>query len=139
MDTEIDTTFLKIISGELPSYKLYEDEYTYAFLSNQPVTRGHALVIPKIHARDIYDVSPESLAHILTTVKKVALAVKSTLKPIGMNIHQNNEVGGGQAVFHIHFHIIPRYENDNIVHWNTDYNPDSDEYVDTTETIVKGL
>lgn len=139
MQKEIDTTFLKIIKGDLPSYKLYEDEHTYAFLSNQPVTRGHALVIPKIHAENMYDVSPESLAHIFATVKKVTLAIKETLNPIGINIHQNNEVGGGQAVFHIHFHIIPRYENDNIVQWHTDYRPDGDEYYEIAETITKAI
>jgi histidine triad (HIT) family protein len=139
MEKELDTRFLKIIKGDLPSYKIYEDEHTYAFLSNQPVTRGHALVIPKIHAENIYDVTPESLAQIFDTVKKISLAIKYTLQPIGINIHQNNEVGAGQAVFHIHFHIIPRYEDDNIVQWHTDYKPDSTEYGQTAQTIIKGL
>ncbi len=135
MNKDIDTTFLKIISGEIPSFKIYEDDNTYAFLSNQPVTRGHALVIPKVHAENIYDVSHESLAQILASVQKVALALKQTLNPIGINIHQNNEVGAGQAVFHIHFHIIPRYHNDNIVHWHTDYRPDEEEYRSTALQI----
>jgi histidine triad (HIT) family protein len=139
MQKELDTTFLKIIAGELPSYKLYEDEYTYAFLSNQPVTRGHALVIPKSHACDMYDVTPESLAQIFSTVKKVTLAIKDTLNPIGINIHQNNEVGAGQAVFHIHFHIIPRYQDDNIVQWHTGYRSSEDEYLKTSEEIKQLL
>jgi histidine triad (HIT) family protein len=128
MKKEIDDTFLKIIEGVLPSYKIYEDEYTYAFLSNQPVTRGHALVIPKVFAENMYDVSEESLAQIFSAVKKVSLAIKNSLNPIGINIHQNNELGAGQAVFHIHFHIIPRYENDNIVQWHTSYRSDNTDY-----------
>jgi histidine triad (HIT) family protein len=139
MKSEIDTTFLKIIKGDLPSYKVYEDEHTFVFLSNQPVTRGHSIVIPKIHAENIYDVSTESLAHIFSTVKKVSLAIKETLSPVGINIHQNNEVGAGQAVFHIHFHIIPRYDNDGITPWNTDYRSDGDKYYETAETIIKGF
>lgn len=139
MKKEIDNTFLKIINGDLPSYKIYEDEYTYAFLSNQPVTRGHALVIPKVFAENIYDISEESLAQIFKTVKKVSLAIKSSLNPIGINIHQNNELGAGQAVFHIHFHIIPRYPGDGILHWHTDYISDENEYKIIAKTISDKL
>ena len=113
----IDTTFLKIIAGELPSAKIYEDEYTYAFLSIGPSTPGHTLVIPKIFARNIYDVSDETLSHVMNTVKKVANHLKDVLHCDGMNIHQNNEIAGGQAIFHLHFHLIPRYTDDGLVHW----------------------
>jgi histidine triad (HIT) family protein len=117
MDKHIDETFLKIISGDLPSYKLYEDNYTYAFLSIGPVTKGHTLVIPKKFAENIYDVDEETLGHVMSTVKKMSLALKEALNPIGVNIHQNNESGAGQVVFHLHFHVIPRYRDDKLTHW----------------------
>lgn len=114
---KIDDTFLKVISGELPSYKIYEDEYTYAFLSNGPNTSGHTLVIPKKHSRNIYDTDPETLGHIMNTISLVATHLRAVLKCDGMNVYQNNEVAGFQAVFHIHFHLIPRYIGDNLEHF----------------------
>lgn len=112
-----DDLFLKIIKGELPSYKIYEDEYTYAFLTIGPNTRGHTLVIPKKYAENIYDIDEESLSHVILSVQKVAKLLKRTLKADGIKIAQNNEVAGGQAVFHLHFHIIPRYIGDGLKDW----------------------
>lgn len=114
MTTPLDTTFLKVISGELPSHKIYEDEYTYAFLANRPVSAGHTLVVPKVHSENIYDTTPENLAYIFNTISKVAKHLKEILNCDGMNVSQNNEIAGGQAVFHIHFHLIPRYQDDNL-------------------------
>jgi histidine triad (HIT) family protein len=117
MNTEIDTLFLKIITGELPSFKIYEDEYTYAFLAAHPNSVGHTLVVPKIHSINIYDTSPETLGHIMNTVSLVANHLRDALKCDGMNVYQNSEVAGFQAVFHIHFHLIPRYIGDNFQHF----------------------
>ena len=138
MNKNIDKTFLKIISGELPSYKLYEDEYTYAFLSIGPVTRGHTLVIPKKFAENIYDIDDETLSHVMHTVKKMSLVIKKALNPIGINIHQNTEAGAGQVVFHLHFHVIPRYENDGLGHWSP-YPESVEDPHETAKKIISGI
>jgi histidine triad (HIT) family protein len=108
----IDTTFLRVISGELPSHNIYEDEYTYAFLSIGPVTPGHTLVIPKKFSRNIYDTDTVTLGHCMNTISKLANHLRDTLGCAGMNVYQNNEVAGTQAIFHLHFHLIPRYGYD---------------------------
>lgn len=113
-----DETFLKIISGEIPSYKLYEDEHTCAFLSIGPNNPGHALVVPKVFSENIYNIDQNSLTHTILTVQKIAKLLKETLGCDGINIIQNNERAAGQAVFHIHFHVIPRYENDGLHNWS---------------------
>ncbi len=112
-----DDLFLKIIKGELPSYKIYEDEHTYAFLTIGPNTKGHTLVIPKKYAENIYDIDEDSLSHVIKSVQKVAKLLKESLKADGIKIAQNNEVAGGQAVFHLHFHVIPRYSGDGLTDW----------------------
>jgi histidine triad (HIT) family protein len=112
-----DDLFLKIIKGELPSYKIYEDEHTYAFLTIGPNTKGHTLVIPKKYAENIYDIDEDSLSHVIKSVQKVAKLLKESLKADGIKIAQNNEVAGGQAVFHLHFHVIPRYKGDGLKDW----------------------
>jgi histidine triad (HIT) family protein len=112
-----DDLFLKIIKEELPSYKIYEDEHTYAFLTIGPNTKGHTLVIPKKYAENIYDIDEDSLSHVIKSVQKVAKLLKESLKADGIKIAQNNEVAGGQAVFHLHFHVIPRYRGDGLTDW----------------------
>ncbi|WP_414047081.1 HIT family protein [Macrococcus equi] len=107
-----ETVFSKILKGEIPSYKVYEDEYTYAFLDISQVSKGHTLVIPKNPAEDILSVDPQDLAKVIQSVQKVAKAIDAAFKPAGINIVQNNRAFADQSVFHIHFHIIPRYEND---------------------------
>ena len=107
-----ETVFGKILKGDIPSYKVYEDEYTYAFLDISQVSKGHTLVIPKNAAEDILSVDPEDLAKVIQSVQKVAKAVDAAFSPAGINIIQNNRAFADQSVFHIHFHIIPRYEDD---------------------------
>ncbi len=109
-----DCIFCKIIKGEIPSYKIYEDKKTLAFLDVNPVSRGHALVIPKKHARNLFDIPKEDLIAISATIKKTAQILKDNLGADGINVLQANEEVAGQSVFHIHFHIIPRYKNDKI-------------------------
>jgi histidine triad (HIT) family protein len=133
-----DETFLKIINGDLPSYKIYEDEYTYAFLSIGPVSRGHTLVIPKKFAENIYDIDDDSLAHVMSTVAKLCRVIKKSLNPSGINIVQNNELGAEQAIFHIHFHVIPRYENDNLPRWQPIKEP-IEEFHTTARTLIDEL
>ncbi|UJS27288.1 HIT family protein [Macrococcoides canis] len=107
-----ETVFSKILKGEIPSYKVYEDEYTYAFLDISQVSRGHTLVIPKNAAPDMLSIDPSDLQHVITSVQKVAKAVDKAFQPDGINVIQNNRAFADQSVFHLHFHIIPRYKDD---------------------------
>jgi len=106
--------FCKIISGAIPSYKIYEDDKTMAFLDINPVSKGHALVISKKHVRNLFDIPKEDLIAIIITIKKIAQILKEKLGADGINVLQANEEIAGQSVFHIHFHIIPRYKNDGL-------------------------
>ena len=100
--------FAKILRGEMPAYKVYEDEKSLAFLDIMPRAPGHALVIPKAKARNILDVAPEDLCHVMQVTQKIARAVMKTFGAEGVTIQQFNESAGGQVVFHLHVHIIPR-------------------------------
>ena len=100
--------FAKILRGEMPAYKVYEDEKSLAFLDIMPRAPGHALVIPKAKARNILDVAPEDLCHVMQVTQKIARAVMKTFGAEGVTIQQFNESAGGQVVFHLHFHVIPR-------------------------------
>ncbi|NLI67735.1 MAG: HIT family protein [Bacilli bacterium] len=104
-----DCVFCKIVRGELPSAKVYEDESVYAFLDISQVTEGHTLVIPKMHATDIYELPEDVAGNLFRPIPKIARAIKRAYRPIGINLLNNNEAGAGQTVFHIHIHIIPRY------------------------------
>ncbi|KHL67827.1 HIT family protein [Pseudomonas flexibilis] len=110
-DYDAQNIFAKIIRGEAPCYKLYEDEYVLAFLDLFPQSRGHALVIPKqAAARNLLDIDADSLGRLALATQKVARAVAEELEPAGIQIAQFNGAPAGQTVFHIHFHIVPRYE-----------------------------
>ncbi len=109
--------FCKIIKGEIPSDKVYEDENVFAFLDIHPVNKGHTLIIPKKHAVNIYDIEVEEIVEMIKTSKRLAPIIRDTVNAAGMNIHMNNEKAGGQAVFHAHIHLIPRHENDGLTHW----------------------
>jgi histidine triad (HIT) family protein len=100
--------FAKIIRGELPCFKVYEDEHTLAFMDIMPQAEGHTLVIPKEPAENIFDLSPDGAAALARTAKKVAAAVRKATNAPGILLAQLNGVAAGQTVFHIHFHIIPR-------------------------------
>ena len=111
MTTDYDSgnIFAKILRGELPAHKIYEDEATFAFMDIMPRGDGHSLVIPKKPSRNMLDVDPESLAAVMETVRKVARASVRAFDADGVTIQQFNEQAGGQVVFHLHFHIIPRF------------------------------
>ena len=102
--------FAKILRGELPAQKVYEDEHTLAFLDIMPRAPGHTLIIPKKPARNLLDVDPDSLSHVIATAKKIAIAGKKAFKADGITMQQFNETAGGQVVFHLHVHIIPRHK-----------------------------
>jgi histidine triad (HIT) family protein len=100
--------FAKILRGEVPSHKVYEDEKAFAFLDIMPRAPGHTLVIPKISARTILDIAPDNLAHLIKVTQTIARAAVSVFAADGLTIQQFNEPAGGQLVFHLHFHVIPR-------------------------------
>lgn len=112
-----DCIFCKIIEGEIPSYKVYEAENVVAFLDANPVSKGHTLVLPKKHAENIHDA--EKMNYLWDGIVEVADAVKAAFEPEGINIIQNNGEVAGQEVFHLHFHVIPRYDGSEI---DLDYN-----------------
>jgi histidine triad (HIT) family protein len=102
--------FAKILRGELPCAKVYEDEAALAFLDLFPQSSGHTLVIPKAKARNIFDISEADLLAFTTRVRKIAVGVRKALDPDGIVITQYNGAPSGQTIFHLHVHIIPRYE-----------------------------
>ena len=102
--------FAKILRGEVPCVKVFEDAKSLAFMDVMPEADGHVLVIPKEAAEDILSLSPEGLTAMMATVQKVAKAADKALAPDGMLIKQYNRAAAGQSVFHIHFHIVPRWE-----------------------------
>ena len=110
MSYDPNNVFAKILRGELPCEKVYEDQNTLAFMDLMPRADGHVLVIPKNGARNILDVSIPDLQATIATVQKVARAVKDGMQADGLTIQQFNELAGGQVVFHLHFHILPRWE-----------------------------
>ncbi len=109
-DYDNDNIFARILRGELPAVKVYEDDHTLAFMDIFPHSVGHTLVIPKSPARNLLDADPEALCHVIRTTQKVARAVKRALNADGIRIMQLNEAPAGQEVFHLHFHVIPVYE-----------------------------
>jgi histidine triad (HIT) family protein len=110
MTYDRNNVFAKMLRGELPSHTIYEDEDTLAFLDIMPRSDGHALVITKEEARDLFDVSPEALAKLMAVVQKLAPKIKDAMGADGVLIAQFNGAAAGQTVFHLHVHIIPRKE-----------------------------
>jgi histidine triad (HIT) family protein len=102
--------FAKILRGEFPSYKVYEDDHVLAFLDIMPRTPGHTLVIPKAPARNILDITPDDIAHVARGTRTIARAAMTAFKADGITVQQFNEAAGGQVVFHLHVHMIPRHD-----------------------------
>lgn len=105
-----DNIFAKIIRGEAPCFRVYEDEQTLAFLDIMPQAEGHTLVIPKFGSRDIFDLPEDDLAATIRTTRKIAAAVKQAFAAPGVMIAQLNGAAAGQTVFHLHFHVLPRFD-----------------------------
>ena len=107
-----NNVFAKILRGELPSHKVYEDDRAFAFLDIMPRAPGHTLVLPKAPSRNLLDVDPSDLAHVMQVAQKIARAQMSVFRADGITVQQFNESAGGQVVFHLHVHVIPLYADD---------------------------
>lgn len=112
-----DCIFCKIVRGDIPSYKVYETAETLAFLDIHPVAKGHTLVIPKNHSRNIMDISAADWSHVAETVRVVAIGLEQALEADGVNLMMNNREHAGQVVDHPHVHIIPRFKGDDLKQW----------------------
>lgn len=101
--------FAKILRGEAPCVRIAEDDVSLAFMDVMPRADGHVLVIPKVPARNVLDIAPADLARFMPSVQRIALAVRAGMKAEGISLMQFNEEPGGQQVFHLHFHVLPRW------------------------------
>lgn len=121
----MDCAFCKIIAGEIPCYKVYEDDNFLAFLDIYPVNPGHVLVIPKEHHDNVFTLPDELASNYFIIVKKISKIVKDVMNADGININMNNLPAAGQVVFHSHIHVIPRFNGDGLNHWGSkDINKD---------------
>jgi histidine triad (HIT) family protein len=117
MKTDENCLFCRIVSGKVPSAKVYEDERIIAFLDISPVNEGHTLVVPKSHSRNMLEDNIDDLKAIMQAVQYVAKAVMQATGAGGFNLMVNTNREAGQVVYHTHFHIVPRHENDGFKHW----------------------
>ncbi len=115
MTLDQDCIFCRIIRGEVPSFKVHEDERTLAFMDINPANPGHALVVPKIHAATLFDMPEDWLAATVRTAQTVARAINAALGPDGLSIVQANGPGAAQSVQHFHWHVLPRLQGDNLL------------------------
>ena len=114
MSQASDCVFCKIIAGDIPCFKLHEDDDTLAFMDINPASEGHALVIPKEHSADVHGISDAAISSTVVTAKKIASAIEKTLNPGGLNLVQCNGPAAAQSVLHFHMHVLPRNEGDEL-------------------------
>ena len=130
--------FCKIIVGEIPSDKVYEDDSVLAFLDIKPVGRGHVLVVPKAHTSDLLSADDEVLKDLIPKVKKIAQATMKAVNASAINVSTNNGAASGQIIFHLHFHLIPRFSNDGLSAW-PHHDSESKTRAEIAELIKKNL
>jgi len=130
-----DCLFCSIVSGEIPSYTVYQDEKTQAFLDINPNTRGHTLVIPKEHARYLTEMDDKGIEAVFKTVRKVVTGLQAALNPEGFNLVVNHGEVAGQIIHHFHCHIIPRYGDDGIEFNAKKVTMSEDEFINISERI----
>ena len=130
-----DCLFCNIATGAIPSEKIYEDEDTFAFLDIHPINRGHTLVIPRAHHANMYEVPEETFTKVMRTAHLLAPKIKQAVGADGINIGINNDKAAGQLVFHLHAHIIPRFEGDGHAHWHG--NPYQEGEITTIRDIIE--
>ena len=112
-----DCIFCKIIRKDLPTEAVFEDEHVLAFMDIRPVAKGHMLVISKQHTPDFLSADSTTVGHVMVAAKRIGQALMKAVNAQGMNISTNNGAAAGQAVFHLHFHLIPRFNQDDLVPW----------------------
>ncbi len=112
-----DCVFCKVIAGKIPAMKVYENDKIFAFLDIAPINPGHTLVVPRAHHTDLLETPDDVLSDMITRTKKIAAAIVKAVKADGFNLGVNTKPAAGQAVFHTHLHIIPRFANDGLKHW----------------------
>jgi histidine triad (HIT) family protein len=134
----MDCIFCKIVAGDIPAYKVYEDDQVLAFLDIAPVNYGHTLVIPKEHFANLEEIPEDKLAAVIAGVKKVGQTLKQGLGVAGYNVQINNDPVAGQVVPHLHFHVIPRQAGDGLKLWPQGKYADG-EAEEVIERIKKGL
>jgi histidine triad (HIT) family protein len=110
----MDCVFCKIVAGQLPAIKVFEDERSLAFMDINPRSDGHSLIIPKTHAPTLFDIETEDLLGVMNTAKRVAMAIRTSLTPDGLLVYQLNGRAARQLVDHFHLHLVPRWENDGV-------------------------
>lgn len=133
-----DCIFCKIVAGEIPSNKIYEDDTAFAFLDITPINLGHTLLIPKEHHANLYDMPDDILAHMAPVIKKLAIGIKNATRAEGINIGMNNDAAAGQIVGHAHIHIMPRFADDGHEHWKGHGTTDA-ERADAAQRIRSAL
>lgn len=127
--------FCKIIAGEIPCYKIYEDSDWLAFLDINPINLGHTLLLPKAHHRNLFDLPADLLTKLGPVMQKLAVAVKDGTGATGLNVGWNNEASAGQLVIHAHVHLIPRFDGDGFTHWHGKGGETKSDFENTQETI----
>lgn len=132
-----DCIFCKIIAGEIPSQTIYEDEKFKVILDVGPATRGHALILPKNHYANLYELPEEDAAEAMKLAKRMMIKMTEKLKCDGFNVVQNNGEVAGQTVFHFHMHLIPRYRNDGEILKYVAGEPDQEELAQIRKTITE--
>jgi histidine triad (HIT) family protein len=119
MNNDPDCIFCKIVAGDIPCFKLHEDDATIAFMDINPVNPGHALIVHKAHHKDLFEIPADNIAAVTLSAQKVARAVQATLSPPGMNLLQCNGPAAKQSVLHFHMHVIPRHMEDGLtMNWD---------------------
>lgn len=131
--------FCKIIAGEVPSQRIYEDEKTFAFLDIHPVNPGHTLIVPKKHSENLLDTDEQIVAAVMSTTQKVAQAVTTALRYKAFNIGINNGSDAGQVVFHLHVHMMPRHSKDGYTMWAGRKYPEEDDLKQIAEKIRQSM
>ncbi len=132
---DTDCIFCKILQGQIPSTVLFESDVFFVFLDINPANKGHALIVPKLHAETVFDMPDGYGDELLATMRRVGKAIMKATGATGMNVLQNNYADAGQAVPHVHWHLIPRFAGDGLLPWNTKKYADGEEMADLAGKI----
>jgi histidine triad (HIT) family protein len=133
-----DCIFCKVLAGELPGERIYEDDHAVAVMDINPWTRGHAVVIPRKHAANLFEIEDDELAHVAQAAKQVATSMRDNLGCDGVNLLQSNGAVAWQTIFHLHIHVIPRYEDDPLELPTRPQPADPDELAEVAKEIRGG-